>query len=378
MYRVLTVDDDVLVRRVIERILKEADYEVFQAASGDEAIRLAKTTRFDVALVDYMLPRTDGLEVMQHLRRLQPQCMRVLVTARLDLPLVIEAVNRGEVARVVSKPFEASELVRVVSETLRVRRDWKEHILAQVKVAEESERAVFDEVMAGDYLRLALQPIVSGTTQQPLAFECLLRSTHPVLNGPLPVLRAAEAAGALGELGGRVMQMAADWLERLPPGPMVFVNLHTAELEDVQALVRRLKPLIPHASRVVFEITERQDLRTVDGWEEAVELLRQVGFSIAVDDLGAGASTLALLADLKPRFIKLDMGLVRGVDTEPHKERLIELLCTFAEATGARIVAEGVETAGEGRVLSACGAHLLQGYFYGRPGFEPERVLEAA
>ena len=138
-------------------------------------------------------------------------------------------------------------------------------------------------------------------------------------------------------------------------------------------------PLAPWAQRIVLEITERSKLQGLDQWERSVEAVTELGFSVAVDDLGAGYSSLSVLAELQPSYIKVDMSIVRGVDHEPQKRRLVELLCRFAEATDALLVAEGVETPEEAETLRAIGAHLLQGYLFGRPSLTlPEDRLSEA
>ena len=102
-------------------------------------------------------------------------------------------------------------------------------------------------------------------------------------------------------------------------------------------------------------------------WEESVELLTRRGFSVAIDDLGAGYNSLSMLADLLPQYIKIDMSLVRNIHLEPRKRRLILLMATFANATGGKLIGEGVENSEEARALIDCGVHLLQGYLYGKP-----------
>jgi len=144
-------------------------------------------------------------------------------------------------------------------------------------------------------------------------------------------------------------------------------------------VTRRLTPLAPWAHRIVLEITERSKLQGLDQWEKSVEAVTAMGFSVAVDDLGAGYSSLSVLAELQPSYIKVDMSIVRGVDHEPQKRRLVELLCRFAEATDALLVAEGVETEEEAETLRAIGAHLLQGYLFGRPSLSlPDQLFRAA
>jgi EAL domain-containing protein (putative c-di-GMP-specific phosphodiesterase class I)/CheY-like chemotaxis protein len=371
MARILAVDDDALVRRCIQRILRRQGHEVVEASHGAQALRLLQDRSFDIALVDYQLPQMDGIEVLQKLREVQPACLRMLITGQLDLPMVLGAVNRGEVTRVLEKPFETSALVSAVDEMLHTRRVMQDVLKVQEEASAAEEREQLVECLSGDYIRVALQPIVDAPSGDTHAFECLLRSTHPVLNGPLPVLNAAERHGMLPEVARVVSSRVRDWFLRLPDGVRLFMNLHPDELADPDGMVERLRPLAPWANRVVLEITERSRLQGIDHWERAVEEATRMGFSIAVDDLGAGYSSLSVLAELQPSYIKVDMSIVRGVDTDPRKRRLVDLLCRFAEATEARLVAEGVETATEAEALRSCGAHLLQGYFFGKPSFTP-------
>jgi EAL domain-containing protein (putative c-di-GMP-specific phosphodiesterase class I) len=148
------------------------------------------------------------------------------------------------------------------------------------------------------------------------------------------------------------------------------MNLHPDELADPDGMCKSLEPLVPWAERVVLEITERSRLQGIEAWDESVERVTAMGFSIAVDDLGAGYSSLSVLAELQPSFIKVDMSIVRGIDCDPRKQRLVDLLCRFADATEACLIAEGVETEEEEAALRICGAHLLQGYLFGKPSTE--------
>ena len=90
-----------------------------------------------------------------------------------------------------------------------------------------------------------------------------------------------------------------------------------------------------------------------------------MGFKLAVDDLGSGYNALSTLVALQPEFIKVDMSIVRNADSDPRKRRLIELLCKFADATDANLVAEGVETEAEAIAVTRAGAKFLQGYLFG-------------
>ena len=378
MARILAVDDDPLVRRCISRILVNAGHDVVPAGHGADALQLASDRAFDVALVDYHLPFIDGLEVLQRLREVQPGCLRILVTGALDLPMIMDAVNRGEVMRVVEKPFESAGLISAVDDAMSARRRMMEVYQVQEQAASEHEKDMLVECLEGGHTRLALQPIVSGTDASIHAFECLLRSTHSVLDGPLSIIRAAERHQMLPELGRAVSRHAAAWMEKIPEGIKLFMNLHPDELADPDGMCASLVPLQPWASRVVLEITERSRLQGIEAWDESLERVTAMGFSIAVDDLGAGYSSLSVLAELQPSVIKVDMSIVRGIDCDPRKQRLVDLLTRFAEATDACLIAEGVETEEEASALRVCGAHLLQGYLFGKPSTDLPAGLSSA
>lgn len=375
---ILVLDDDSLLLRVVAKSLQRAGYRTTQVTSGEEALRAASKQTFNAALVDYDLPDADGLTVLSRLRDIQPKCLRILMTGHQAFPIVVSAVNRGEVLRVLPKPFEGRELLSCLSEAFASARRTQE-LLTNAHLATRAEQnRLLDELFAGDHLRLALQPIVSAAgTHRVRAYEALMRSTHHVLDGPMSVLAAAEQVERIPELGSHLLALAGGWIERLPPTVELFVNLHPLQLADRDHLRASLAGLEPHAHRVALELTERSRLQDIEGWEETLAMLQDVGFSIAVDDLGSGYNSLGMLADLQPRYIKLDMGLIRDVHHIHRKQRIVRMMATFAEATDAFLIAEGVENAEEGEVLEACGSHLLQGFFYGRPSLAPDlSVLE--
>jgi len=161
--------------------------------------------------------------------------------------------------------------------------------------------------------------------------------------------------------------VAAERLDILEGGQRLFINLHPKQLGDPEGLRRAFEPLLPHAARIVFELTERSRLQDIEGWEQSVDLLGEYGVARAVDDLGAGYNALGMLADLQPQVIKLDMSLIQGIETSGRKRRRVQLLASFARATHTVLIAEGVEHACQVAPLQDCGVDLFQGYFFGRP-----------
>ena len=376
MAKILTVDDEPLMRKQIAKVLQRYGHEVQLASHGQEALQIVANKTFDLALVDYNLPVIDGLEVLQRLREIQPGCVRILITGMLNLDLAIKAVNRGEVTRFVEKPFKNDRLMGAVNDALDTRLRMVEVARVQQEASRDEERQILDECLQGDYVHLALQPLISMETSEVAAFEALLRSSHPIFDGPLSVLRASERHDRLEQLSEIVFQKAKEWMTKLGSNVRLFVNIHPDELANGPSMLSRLKILEPWASQIVLEITERSRIQATDSWEATLDGVDKMGFVVAVDDLGAGYSSLSVLADLQPKFIKMDMSIIRDVHLEPRKKRLVELLCRFAEATDAMIVAEGVENREEMRALRECGAHLLQGYHFAKPSMNLEDVTE--
>jgi EAL domain-containing protein (putative c-di-GMP-specific phosphodiesterase class I) len=365
--RVLIVDDDTQLLALLVEVLRKAGYRVVAAESAESAMALVRELGFDLAVCDRQLPGMDGIELLEHLHRVQPMCARILLTGALDLPTTLSAVNRSAVGRVVEKPVRAHVLRTIVDELLEGRRRMVEAYETMQHAAIEAEKDRLEEALSGSHVQIALQPIVHANGGAVFGYEALLRSSHPDFAGPAQILSAAERHGMLVPVADVVADRAVAWLRHSRNDAYLFLNVHPADLAEPAALDRRLDLLQPWAQRIILEITERSSIYGVTSWEQSMDNIRGRGFELAVDDLGAGYSALAVLAELQPRFIKIDMSIVRDSDRNPHKRRLVDLLCRFADATASKLVAEGVETEAEAATMRLCGAHLLQGYLFGRP-----------
>jgi EAL domain-containing protein (putative c-di-GMP-specific phosphodiesterase class I) len=127
-------------------------------------------------------------------------------------------------------------------------------------------------------------------------------------------------------------------------------------------------PLAMMASQVVLEITERASLSSVGDLRDRITRLRNIGYRIAVDDLGAGYAGLSAFVALSPDFVKLDMSLVRDVHRSTTQQRLIHSLLAVCKDLDIRVVSEGVETPEELATLRDLGCELFQGFLFARPG----------
>lgn len=370
MSRVLIVDDEPAVLRTLSRLVENEGHDVSGASNAADAEARIAAEPFAIALVDYSLRGDDGLVLLRHLRAQQPSCARVLISGYLDIPTIVNAVNNGDVHLVLSKPITHQTLC----DTLRTCGGLHARLQSEVAhfqaTAHSQERAHLTELIRGGHLQLALQPILSARSRRLVAHEALLRSTLPALPGPMEVITAAERCGMLPEISAAVARCAASWMPQLPDGTILFMNLHPIELDDTERLMASLAPLRPWSHSIVLEITEHSKVRS--SWLATAQALRDLGFSLAIDDLGAGYNSLSSLATLRPEYIKVDMSIVRDVDSEPYKQRLIKLLAQLCEGSGSTLIAEGVETDAEADTLVELGVHLVQGYRFGRPSTTPD------
>jgi EAL domain-containing protein (putative c-di-GMP-specific phosphodiesterase class I) len=217
-------------------------------------------------------------------------------------------------------------------------------------------------------LTLHFQPIVHASTRARFGYEALLRSIDRALPHPGAILDAAERLEKIATLGRKVRAQGAKVITDSPAERgLFFINLHLLDLFDKQ-LLSPFSPLSKVASRVVLEITERTSLEGQMDLRYRVAELRELGFRIAIDDLGGGHARMSTFSPLDTDFVKLDMSLVRDVDQHQMKQRLIRSVTQLCREQGTQVIGEGVETEAEARVLVDLGCDLLQGYLIARPG----------
>jgi EAL domain-containing protein (putative c-di-GMP-specific phosphodiesterase class I) len=157
---------------------------------------------------------------------------------------------------------------------------------------------------------------------------------------------------------------ALDALLELSPDVYLSVNVSPATLMDARfcRLVSRADP-----RRLVLELTEHARVGDYECLDRAMDTLRAAGMRIAIDDAGAGFSSLRHILKLRPDLIKLDLSLIRDINLDPSKQALAASLISFAEKSNATIVAEGIESAGELSTLVELGVGYGQGLFLGEP-----------
>jgi EAL domain-containing protein (putative c-di-GMP-specific phosphodiesterase class I)/CheY-like chemotaxis protein len=368
---VLVVDDDPLQLRAIERILVSRGYDVECVTDGrDASVKLA-SGKWDTVLSDVAMPGMNGIELLRSVRERQLDVPVVLITGQPAIETAMKALELGAF-HYLTKPVDLTALEDVVARAVRLRRmaamkREAAELLGGAVQTDDTWRlaASFDRAM--ESLWAAYQPIVSLKEKKIYGYEALLRSGEPSLPHPGAVLDAAERLGRIEILGRTMRSRAAEPVAANPSIESLFVNLHPADLLDPD-LLSPTSPLSRIANRVVLEITERASLDKVTDLRSRVASLREMGFRIAVDDLGAGYAGLTSFALLEPEIVKLDMTLVRDIHKSSTKQKLVRSMSELCKDMGMMVISEGVETAEERDLLVSLGCDLLQGYFFAKPG----------
>jgi len=375
---ILVVDDEPTLLRGISRVLSERGYNVICERDGEAALRTFRGREFDVIVTDIAMPRMDGIQLLRQLREHDADVPVVLITGEPAVSTAVKALEYGAF-HYLTKPIPLGNLEEVVDKAACLRR------MARMKrqAADLIERALPSHSRAPlessfyralDSLWMAYQPILRATDGHIYGYEALLRSKEASLPHPGAVLDAAERLDMLDVLGRTIRERSAGPMHNAPEGTVLFVNLHTTDLLD-PLLMSPDTPLSKIAKNVVLEITERASLDQVKDVRARVAALREMGFRIAVDDLGAGYAGLTSFALLEPEIVKLDMTLVRDVHLNSTKQKLVRSMTQLAHDMGMMVVGEGVEIPEERDALINLGCDLLQGYLFAKPNMAFPPVL---
>ncbi len=235
-----------------------------------------------------------------------------------------------------------------------------------------------DELIAGQRVRTLYQPILDLRSLDVLGHEVF---SHAAGDGSFS---DAETLFGLAERSGRILEFErlcrglalASASRHLPAGRKLFLNTSASALSDPDlsggGLVRAVEQAGLQPRSVVLEITERVAVEERRAYRETLRELKAAGFGLAIDDMGAGYSSLQGVVEVEPDYLKFDVSLVRDIDRSLIKRSLLETLVDLAERIGARVVAEGIEAESELLALRDRGVGLGQGRYLAPPRPVPE------
>ena len=243
-------------------------------------------------------------------------------------------------------------------------------------------RRDFQQLLTEERVYYMFQPIFSAYDGRVMAYEALMRSDMERLRSPATIMNLAREQGALHEIERLTFFKSLETFDHLRSEGLVrrdallFINSIASialPQEDSEYMESRWHELL---RQVVIEITEEE---AID--REAMEAKRRAPSSsgmFALDDYGSGYSNEGSLLELSPRFIKVDLTIIRGIDTDPDKQQIVQNIVAYAHPRSMQIIAEGVETAEELKKVLELGVDGLQGYFLAKPANIPTRIAPAA
>jgi len=229
-------------------------------------------------------------------------------------------------------------------------------------------------------LTMAFQPIVDVETAQAWAYEALVRG--PNGEGAAEVLATVTPADRYAfDQQCRVAAITqAVEAGIVDTGARLSINfLPNAVYSPVACIQLTLKTAAAvgfPTDRLIFEFTENEEMVDTGHVASIVDTYRRMGFSTAIDDFGAGHAGIALLSRFQTDIVKLDMALIRDLDTSMPRRMIVEGLVRMFERMGIVVVAEGIETVGEYEALRSVGVRYMQGYLLARPGYRSLPTFE--
>lgn len=247
--------------------------------------------------------------------------------------------------------------------------------LQERRCHEEFRRLINEELVSYHF-----QPIIDAKDGSVFAYEALMRVDLPTLHSPADVLRLAREENCLHEIERITFFCASSAYQALEnagkvvPSALLFVNSIASQYltpDELSEYSARYASILP---RIVIEITEEEGLDP-----KALRIKQTIPGSsgaFALDDYGSGYSNERSLLELSPNYIKIDLSIIRDIDTDANKRQIVSNTVSYAHQRGMKVVAEGLETADEVRTVLSLGVDLLQGFFLAMPQVEPGGASE--
>ena len=250
---------------------------------------------------------------------------------------------------------------------------------------ETPHRSVLEQltsIIRGRHLSARFQPIIQMSDGSVLGYEGLIRGpSDSPLHSPINLFQAAAEHNLSVSVEHLCRRIVLEQFKALNLKGKLFLNVSPECLLQRDArhgdTLNYIHELGINPERVIIELTEYQPTHDYALLHEAVLHYRQMGFEIAIDDLGEGFSSLRLWSELQPEFVKIDMHFIQGIDQDAVKQQFVRSIQGIAEKSGSRVVAEGIETQAELITLRELGVACGQGYHIAKPHPNPAKAISA-
>ena len=372
--RVMIADDEDAIRATLTSLLSTDPGIVVigEASDAQGAIELAATRHPEVALLDVRMPRGGGPRAASEIARRSPDTRVIALSAMEDAGSILEMLDAGAAAYV-AKGDDTDKIVATIhrlageteaSTTLTRTRALEEALGGPGWLDRRRQRTEqIESIIRAGGPRIVYQPLFDLTDGVCVGAEALSRFDALPTRSPERWYEEADKAGLRAEMELAALRAAFADLDQLPPDAFLSVNVSPATCcsPELPATIERSAP-----ERIVLELTEHTAVPDYQQLSRCLAPLRAAGVRIAVDDTGAGFSSLSHVLALSPELIKLDIAMCRGIETDDARAALVRALADFASHIEADIVAEGIESSEQLIALRDAGVRLGQGFFLGR------------
>lgn len=369
---VLVAEDEPQVREVLEALIATDPRLRFVggAEEAEAAIQLAADQRPDVALIDVRMPGGGGVRAAREIVRRSPPTKVIAVSAFEDAETILSMLHAG--ARFyVSKTDPTDQILEAIhravsdgeqpkNEIERIVRafdDWMDRRGDRASL-EDLRKARVREVLLPGNLHMRFEHVVDMPTGDVVGEEAVPVFAGNANRSAVELLADAQAVDMLTRLELTFVRVALDALADVPEDRWISlsISLATAGCAELLDLLSEAP-----SDRIVLQLTELEPVDDRDRLDRSIDRWRASGIRIAIDDVGPGIASLRDLVRIRPDFVKLDTSVVRGIEDDLSRQRLVRALLSIAEELGSTVIAKGADTTTAVETLVRLGARLAQG-----------------
>ena len=242
--------------------------------------------------------------------------------------------------------------------------------------------ARLQEILAKQQLNALFQPIIGMQNAEIIGYEGLIRGpADSPLHAPMNLFKVAKRNNLTVKVEHMCRRVVLESFAKLGLPGKLFLNVSPEALLQPDATHGETLDLIQRLGispeRLIIELTESHPTADYELLRKAVTHYRNMGFQIAIDDLGEGFSSLRLWSELRPEYVKIDMHFIQGINRDPVKLQFVRSIQEIAQTSGTVVIAEGIETEIEMLVIRDLGIACGQGYHIARPNSDPVTVLSS-
>lgn len=342
-------------------------HELLPKLPENKGTLLLSFTFYDLQerMINYLLTKKAKYEVLQSSIRVNEQTIENFIVKTIDRDAIFNEIEMENINILFLEDDEQLDF-HTFGKTLS---------LLKVYRMIKSKDLIY--ILNNKKLKTYFQPIVDIRKNEIFAYECLSRGIREdgSLMGSHLIFKTASKNDLLYYLDREARETALTNALANNISKKIFINfvptsIYNPEtcLQDTLDWVNKLG-LDPY--NIVFEVIETENIVDIDYLKTFLDEYRKKGFEIALDDIGSGYSSLSLLADLKPDYVKVDMGIIRNINDNPFKQTIFKALAFIAKQNNIKLLAEGVETKKELDFCISEGVDFVQGFYFSKPTIIP-------